>query len=233
MPLTAEARARLAEMSQTSGHLVYIGQVSPEDQVNARFRYERRVKTEPGALQRSTHITFASQGDEAILAQSAVSSSTYELLEYEEIHAQTGVVSSVRVLSGGELRFVVHRNGKAEESTENISEPAVVGPTLFGFVLAHWDGLLAGEELPVRFVVAGEAQTYGFRLRLSNSTPETTAIEMRASSFLVRMAIAPMFIVFDTTTRAPLRYAGRVPPLLEGSEFNARVEYELSDEAYR
>lgn len=231
--MSADARARLDSMPETAGELIYTGQVVPNGATNSQFQYERRVAVGPDT-QTSTHLTYTSDAPELVVAQQAEHSADYSLIRFEELHAQTGVVSSVRVLDEGELEFAVTRDGETERTREDMSDPVVVGPTLFGFVLTHWDALLRGEEIPVRFAVTDKAQTYGFILRLSSATPATTIIEFAASSMFVRMAIDAMSIVFDTETRTPRRYIGRVPPRLEGlATFDAAVDYELSGAEYR
>ncbi|MFT5358453.1 MAG: hypothetical protein ACI9KE_005691 [Polyangiales bacterium] len=233
VPLSSDARAHLESIPETAGQLVYEGQVVPNGETRPRFRYERRVTDNLGA-QTSTHLTYTSDTGELVVAQQAVHSEDYSLARFDEVQAQTGVVSSVRILDDGHLEFSVTRGSETERTTEEPGDPVVVGPTLFGFVLAHWDVLLSGHEVPVRFAVTDKAQTYGFVLRLSSSTPETTTIEFSASGMFVRMAIDAMSIVFDTETRTPHRYIGRVPPRLEGlATFDAVVDYELAEATYR
>jgi hypothetical protein len=52
---------------------------------------------------------------------------------------------------------------------------------------------------------------------------------MKPSNVLVRMAVAPTYFEFDTTTRKILEYTGRVPPLESVNDrlhtLDARVAY--------
>ena len=58
-----------------------------------------------------------------------------------------------------------------------------------------------------------------------------------ASNVFIRMAIAPLRVVFDTSTRQPVRYEGRVPPMeaISGKlkDLDARVEYTSMVPSYR
>ena len=60
---------------------------------------------------------------------------------------------------------------------------------------------------------------------------------MSPSSFLVGLAIDPIYFTFDASTKALVRLEGRVPTKVRAgdrwSDFDARVEYELVASSYR
>ena len=70
-----------------------------------------------------------------------------------------------------------------------------------------------------------------------DAAPGQTRIEMSPSSFLVGLAIDPIYFTFDTSTQRLLRLEGRVPTKIRDghhwSDFDARVEYELVAAGYR
>lgn len=214
--------ARSLEVAASEGELVYRGAVHPGELV-----YERRVQRS-GDDWISSHVTMRS--DEPILLQRAVHSSAYALLRFDAIQGQTGDVG--RVVVDGDRVELSTRSG--HRRVEHTDLPVVVGPTLFGFVLQHFDALLAGDAIAIRFAAVERARTYGFTLRSIASDDDLTKIELRADSWLVRTSIAPMTITFDTATRRVVRYEGRVPPLRDdGRPFDARVEYDFVAAAYR
>ena len=72
---------------------------------------------------------------------------------------------------------------------------------------------------------------------LSFFTPAGGAVlSFTATSAIVRAAVPPMRLVFDTKTRKILRYEGRVPPMIadghELSPLDARVEYTFAAPSY-
>ena len=155
-PLAPEMLDRLMAVEllpASSGEQIYEGRVYA---LNGRtaplFRYERRVQT-AGLKVTSTHITHDPSGA-VVVIQSAVHSPTYDLTRAEMIHRQTGASASVAV-TNGEAAFTLNDGEQETVSHERVHEPVMAGPTMFGFILAHWDELARGERLPIRFAVLG------------------------------------------------------------------------------
>ena len=212
------------------GTLVYRGSVfAPDDPATPRMSYERRVKD--GAHNESSHLTRWPSG-EPMLLHRATHSEAYEVSAFEVISAQTGVSGEMRV-EDSRVSFSVTTNGRTQTRSEPRRQPVVVGPTLFGVALRHWDALVAGEPGPLRFAVVERLRTYAFTLRHLSSDAETTSFELRADQRLVRASVPPMVITFDTQTRRVVRYQGRVPPKDQGRDLDARVEYTFFVDRYR
>ncbi|MFT4624568.1 MAG: hypothetical protein ACI8PZ_003227 [Myxococcota bacterium] len=224
---------QLATAPAALGTLIYNGDVRPQGaDAEGAFRYERWVR-DTGAGNVSTHLTYDLAGDGVVLHQ-ATHDAAYTLTRFEELHGQTGLVGSVEVHPGGELSIEVTVDGETTRATEGPGAPVHAGPTLFGYVLNHWDGLVAGESLPLRFPVLSDARTYGFQVRLDHADREHTVFRMDATHLLVRAVVPTMRLTFATETREPVRYEGSVPPLLDDDgrlrAFQARVDYTMSQE---
>jgi hypothetical protein len=138
---------------------------------------------------------------------------------------------------GHHLQYNLNDNGKVSTAKEDVSEPVITGPSMFGFILKNWDFLKAGNTIPVRIVVLREKTTYGFDVRFEQEANGQTSFSIVASSFIIRMAIAPLRVVFDTTSRNIRRYEGRVPPMetVAGKlkDLDARVDYTMVASSYR
>ena len=80
---------------------------------------------------------------------------------------------------------------------------------MFGYILAHWDERISGASLPIRFAVLERRETIGFVVDNLESAPGRTTIRMKPSNLLVRMAVAPTYFEFDTTTRKILGHDER------------------------
>lgn len=229
---------RLAAAPESAGTLVYDGTVrrlgAPIEGAPS-FTYERRVRDEDG-LQRSTHLTHDDRGGLPI-AIVASHTADYAFVDVQQIHGQTGIVGHARMLDARRLELVRTRDGRTTHRVEHVDDPVVAGPTLFGWALAHWDELVAGKRLRVRFAAIDDARSYGFELRLLQRDDATTVLAFRATSPFVRAAVPAMRLVFDTKTRAILRYEGRVPPMLAGTRglrpLDARVDYAHATARYR
>jgi len=200
------------------------------------YRYERRVLTAPKGLTAS-HITSDPAG-RVIIVESALVSPHYETQRFEATNQQSGFTGSVQISNDGRhLEYELNDNGKRSTASEEVSDPVVCGPSLFGFILKNWDPLVAGTSLPVRMLVLKEKTTYGFDLKFDKVVNGQASFTSTPSSFLVRMAIAPLRVVFDASTRTAVRYEGRVPPMENVSgklkDLDARVEYTSMSPAYR
>ena len=223
---------------ESAGVLVYRGATFAQSQSTGSplFRYERRLLDATNG-QTANHITSDPKG-RVIILESATLSDKYAVRRVEVTNLQAGFTGSVQVSSDGRhLDYELNDNGKISKSTENVSGPIVCGPSLFGFILKHWEPLKAGVKMPVRMLAVQDKTTYGFDLAFEKSTHNQATFTLTPSSFLIRMAIAPLQVVFDANTRAPVRYEGRVPPMasVDGKlkNLDARVEYLYMSPVYR
>lgn len=235
--------ALLALLTTGVGHaqdaLVYRGDTFAQHaapNIAPLYQYERRVTaTATGIL--AAHITRNPKG-ELLITETAQSSPDYALQRFEVANKQGGFNGSVELSAGGRhLEYRLNENGKLSTAQEDVRDPVVSGPTLFGFVLKHWDALQAGSTIPVRMLVLQEKTTYGFAIRFEKQAGGQTAFTVTPSSFLIRLALAPFRVTFDTANRTVVRYEGRVPPMDVTSgkpkDLDARVEYTMVAASYR
>lgn len=229
-PAAAERLAAASQGAGGPGEPIYQGEVyGRRPGGGPLFRYQRWVRGSDQALV-SSHITTRLDG-EPLVVQIAAHDPSYSLRTYDEIHGQTGLVGRLDVNDDQLATFDVTVGGRRAHRVESGRDPVQVGPTLFGFTLAHWDELMAGARVPLRFAVLADQRTYGFVLTLDERRDGTTVIGMRATNLFVRLAVPKMSMVFDDQTRAIVRYEGPVPPRTgpPGREraLDARVEYEM------
>lgn len=260
-PLAGPADERLHQLQDQptlAGVQVYRGQVVPLDahapadkqsqDDGPLFTYTRHVLRTDDTLAVS-HLTYDPAG--ALLIEERVTMSrTYVFQRMDVANRQTGHSGSVeRSADGRELRYIWTANGTTRTATETIDDtPLVAGPNLHGTVLQHWDNLHAGQQLRVRLVVPARLQSYDFRLRLEppararTSAPAPAAKEVvfiaTPESLLLRLAVAPLHMVFDSTDRTLLRYERRVPPMAQGphgglTDLDARVFYTPQPQGYQ
>lgn len=223
---------------ESAGTLVYRGDTFAQRTPAGAplYRYERRVLTTPTGLTAS-HITSDPTGN-VIIVESSIVSPAYEVQRYEVANRQSGVTGSVQISNDGRhLEYALNDNGKASKSSEEVSDPVVCGPSMFGFILKNWEPLKAGATIPVRMLVIQEKTTYGFDLKFEKLAHGQASFSLTPSSFLIRMAIAPLRVVFDASTKTAVRYEGRVPPMESVSgtlkDLDARVEYTSMTPVYR
>lgn len=188
------------------------------------FRYTRNIGTQ-GDAWTSVHISRTARDGHVVVSQAAEHDPSYALRRYVEDHHQLGIRSEVVADGADGLAYTTHRRGRVRRRTERLRAPAVTGPTLFGFVAAHWDRLRSGEAIAVQFVVAERRRSYRFVLTMTNDAAPHAEVTMRANSPLLRLSVPPMRMTFDSETHTIVRYEGRIPPRWEGRPVDARVEY--------
>lgn len=229
---------QLARAPESAGELIYRGSVVPQDQPGTPplFTYERRVGPN-GAGLASAHITTDRQG-QVIIAEQARMAPGYVLRRFDAANRQQGYSGSVVVSrEGRHLDFTLVRDGKVQTASEDVRDPVVSGPSLHGFILHHWDRLVAGEKLPVRMIILDRLETYGFDIRHQHAAGGHATFSITPSSWLVRLVVAPLTVTFDQAARNVVRYEGRVPPMKpEGGQWvklDARVDYTMAVPVYR
>ncbi|NRF65712.1 hypothetical protein HLB44_01810 [Aquincola sp. S2] len=234
----------LHEAPDAAGAWVYDGEVFPRGvaapDTAMLFSYQRRVRETPDGLGAS-HITRDGRlpGGAPIIVESARMGSDYTLRRFDAVNGQQGFSGSVEVSADGrQLHYRLQRGSRLRESTERIDAPAVSGPSLHGHILAHWDALAAGEVSTVRMIVLAQRTSYAFQIRQDPAAARgRRAFTITPARWWVRLAVAPLRVAFDESTRQVLRYEGRVPPLraVRGrlKAFDACVNYPRHAAHYR
>lgn len=228
----------LRHSPESVGTLVYEGAVFAPQGAGTRplFTYERRVGTSPAGVA-SAHITFDPNG-RVVIAEQAEFTPGYALRRFEATNLQLGYRGTAVVSDDGKrIDYRLVQDGKVTTASEAVGDPVVAGPQLHGFILQHWNQLADGRKLPVRMIVMAKTQTYGFEIRRVEADPGQAAFSITPSSFIVRLAIAPLKVTFDAAGGHVLRYEGRVPPMREQGgtlkNLDARVDYTMKVAAYR
>lgn len=221
---------QLQKSPDSAGFLIYRGDTFAQRSSSGMplYRYERRVSSSPNTIS-ATHLTSDLAG-KLIIVESATSSPIYELQHLHVADEQSGYSGSVAVSNNGRhLEFQLDDNGKVSSATEDVFDDVVSGTSLFGFILNKWDVLKSGSVIPVRMIVMRDKTTYGFDLRFEKQMDQQVSFSVIPSSFLIRQIVAPLRVVFDATTKNPIRYEGRVPPMevVSGKlkSLDARVTY--------
>ena len=199
------------------------------------FWYERRSRDE-GGLIRSTHTHHTLAG-RVVLRQSALHSAKYGLQSFQSDHHQTGVSARAQVLGAGRVRLSRKDGPEQETVVLEHDHPLVVGPTLYGMMLEHWDALVSGRSVVVDYLSIERLDTYAFEIRRVQSDSRTTTFELAPSGLLLSLLVSPLRVVFLSERRQVLRYEGPSPVLLEMNaerqSFDARIEYSETAPVFR
>lgn len=223
---------------ESAGTLIYRGDTFARHTPagSPLYRYERRVLNTPSGLIAS-HLTSDPTG-RLIIAEAALVSPSYEVRRFEAANLQAGFSGSVEISQDGRhLEYELKHKGAVSTASEDVSDPVVSGPSLFGFILKSWDPLMAGTTVPVRMLVLKDKTTYGFDLKFEKLLNGQAFFTVTPSNVLIRLAVAALRVVFDASTRTAVRYEGRVPPMENVSgklkDLDARVVYTPVSSTYR
>lgn len=236
----AEARLQALQQSPDSaGAWVYDGTVQPLSAPNgpALFTYQRRVQPTADG-QTATHITRDPQG-RVLIAESATVAADHTLRRFDAVNRQLGSSGSVEASADGrQLHYRLVEGSRVRTASEVIDAPAVTGPSLHGHILRQWDALSAGRVQVVRFVVLSRLESIAFEIRRTESAePGRRAFTITPARWWLRLALRPLRVEFDETTRQVRRYEGRVPPMqdVDGrlKPLDARVDYPQHAPIYR
>ncbi len=226
-------------LAATAAVPIYEGHVFARDAAHGAkplYVYERRVAVDADGITAS-HLT-REPGGALLIDETAHMAPDYTLRRFDADNRQQHYRGSVTLSADGRrLDHALWRDGRWTHARESVSDPVVAGPSLHGFMLQHWEQFVAGDAITVRMIVMAKTTTYGFRIRLHSRDGARTTFSVTPTNWLVRLAVAPLTVAFDSGTRQVLRYEGRVPPLHvvngKAREFDARVDYTMQAAAYR
>ena len=105
--------------------------------------------------------------------------------------------SSVRV-DGKRLDFTYQRNGTSKARTRTTDGVFLAGPAVFSFIEAHLEQLQDGKKLEFKYGVLDVLDYFSFEVS-SESRPdsESIGVEIRPTSLLVRLAVAPIHVTLS------------------------------------
>jgi hypothetical protein len=116
------------------------------------------------------------------------------LVEYSYVRHRIGERSSV-IVRGKSITFKYSRSGVSKTETNTTRGVFLTGPAVFPYLVEHLAELQAGKVLEFDYGVLDRLDYYSFTLS-SRSPPGSASIQVEiiASSFFVRMAIAPIIV---------------------------------------
>lgn len=220
--------------ARTYGDLIYTGAVYPlkGDMSKPLYIYERHVQNRNGVYYSTS---FTREGDQAVLVQVAKHDSRYRLQKYTEYQFQLGEVSTV-TMSGDSVEFHVTAGRSEKRTSEIVSLPVVVGPSLYGFINQNWEKLIKGETIGFRFPVISRMETVGFELKKAASPDDQIRIQMTASSMIIALFVDPIYFTYSRNRRL-ISLEGRVPTKVKKgnawADLDAYVAYKNATATFR
>jgi hypothetical protein len=104
---------------------------------------------------------------------------------------------------------------KDPEKSEDLTANFITGPVLEPFLRNHWQEVLQGDTVHVRFGVLEISESVGFKFweyaQTKIGDKPYIQIRMKPSSIFISMAVSSIDLFFDPTQKKLMRYKGRTP----------------------
>lgn len=140
-----------------------------------------------------------------------------QVLKYDLDKVQTGEKGEITV-QGNQIHFEFKdQKGRIRKADEKLEGNFVVGLSIRSLVEAHWEDLLAGETVKMRFGVLERLETVGFDLFKERETQdakgrEVVIFKMKPSSIFIAALVKPLLFVFSKADSKLLEFTGRTLP---------------------
>jgi hypothetical protein len=119
----------------------------------------------------------------------------------------------------GRISFRYVKNGETYTDVEDLEASTVVNDDIVPYMQAHWDELMQGKEVYLRYIVIPRTQTVGFNLVKSDDATwkgkPAVIIKMVPAGFLVRLVVDPVFFTAEKDSHHVVKYEGRTTPKIQ------------------
>ncbi len=138
---------------------------------------------------------------------------------------QTGAGGTARVRKDGaspdkgalEFSYTKEPGAKPKVRKESLADATLNSDMIATFLALHWDGLMRGEKLRIRYIVVPRSETVGFTFSKEKQTDwrgrRAVVIRMEATSPIIAALVDPLFFTLEQAApHRVLQYAGRTTP---------------------
>jgi hypothetical protein len=173
------------------------------------------------------------EGKEAVREQTIMEGG--KLRKYIFKQLQTGE-SGFLEIRGDKVFYSWTKDGETETDEDDLEPNLVIAPTTIDYLARHWDRILKGDEIKVRFAVLERQGTVGFKFFKVGETKvdgkEAVRVKMKPTSFIVAALVDPLIFTLDKATVRLLEIQGRTFPkkLVDGEwkDLDADITYQYA-----
>lgn len=196
------------------------------------FSFERVARTERNDTQ--VEVWFRDPTGRVALHERVVYRRD-AVVRYESRQRQVDELYVLSVVDGRAL-FEVTRDGETKERDEAWTANTVIIDQLPDYIRTHWDRLMMGAEVPIRFVVMFRGDIIEFKISLRDEIERdgrpAVVLRLRPGNFFVRWFVDAVDLTFsDDDRRALLEVNGRAPvKRLDGDawvDFDGRMVWDV------
>lgn len=144
---------------------------------------------------------------------------SYTLIEKQiAAHGRAEIHGDARAGSG-KISFRYEKDGETYTNVEDLEAATVVNDNIVPYLQAHWDELMQGGEVSLRYIVIPRTRTVGFNMIKSGETTwqgePAVIIKMIPSSWFISLVVDPVYFTVEKDNRQVVKYEGRVTPKIE------------------
>ncbi len=200
-----------------------IGEIYPigSDRQNLLFHFRRTAERTGNDINVTRTYTYPNG------RTAAVEKVTYRdrgLISYELFEKQIGahgkaVIQGNAETGTGKISLEYVKDGETHTGEEELVGRTVVNDNIVPYLLAHFDQLMQGEEVPLQYIVVPRTRTVGFNLVKSGDATwqgrPAVIIKMIPSNFFIRLVVDPIYFTVDNDSRQVVKYEGRTTPKIK------------------
>ena len=142
-----------------------------------------------------------------------------------------GYSEGISSVAGGVISmFKESRENGRQDGTVKLSGPMAADSGFHSFLYDHLPELVTGQTLNFRLAVAGQLDSFAFRVKKTGDTEfeDKPAVQLLIEpDSLLRFMVDPLQVIYDPSTRRLLEYRGisNVINPASGKAYNARIDY--------
>lgn len=184
-------------------------------------------------LDRAQHQVMYSEPDGTEFARKQIDFSRSLIRpSFQQLNDRNG--EAIEVKQVGETFLVKYRKQNGSEAKEDTiaDKPNMVIDAGFdAFVRQYWQPLISGKTMDIEYLVPSKHTTFSFRFQqadcLADTSPSAVCFTLSPVSWLVKMAVDPIVVAYDSSTQRLLRFTGRA------NISNAAGKYQSVDIRYQ
>ena len=160
------------------------------------------------------HVTFNDpQGKEAVREDYTLQNG--KLIKYTLHQRQVNEEGTLEV-KDGRTNFSYTKEGKTSTDDEKAVDNLVTGPVIIRYIQGHWDEIMKGDTVDVRWAALDRKETVGFKFfkmeEKQMDGKNVVLVKMKPTSIVIAAIVDPLIIIFERDSKKLLEIKGRTLP---------------------
>lgn len=204
----ADFRASIYKIDSNDRELLFSQEFIEKELDSGQIKIENRYKNSDGI---------------EVIRESATLNKTGQIQDIQIDQLQTSQKAYIKI-DQNKIEFeLTQANGSQKKSTEKRKQLPLVSTQNFGyFIRDSWKKIVAGETVEFRLIVWDRLETVGFQVISRGMKTirgkSCMAVEMQASTFLIRQLVDPLQLCYTDDGRKIFDLTGRVAPKIKIGE---------------